>query len=166
MPTATPSATHPSSPSHAQMHKGQLEDYELMLTAMRDVNLHNSIPIRRFSPLHRVSEDGYNALWQLLRDNDYIAMCIKLKLQHSDLYASFNDGNFIYQAWDTDGNRVSLALTEFSKWQALKVRIERAATLLGGAIHSNRYITMERICQFYGLTPLDLPLQNRTPTPR
>lgn len=153
MPTATPSATHPSSPSHAQMHKGQLEDYELMLTAMRDVNLHNSIPIRRFSPLHRVSEDGYNALWQLLRDNDYIAMCIKLKLQHSDLYASFNDGNFIYQAWDTDGNRVSLALTEFSKWQALKVRIERAATLLGGAIHSNRYITMERICQFYGLTP-------------
>ena len=153
MPTDTLSATPPSTLSHAQMYRGQLEDYELMLTAMRDVNLHNSIPIRPFSPLHRVSEDGYNALWQLLRDNDYIAMCTKLKLQHFDLYVSFNEGNFIYQAWDTDGNRVSLALTEFSKWQVLKTRIEQAATLLGGAIHSNRYISMERICQFYGLAP-------------
>lgn len=153
MPTDTSSAPPLSTPSYAQLHRGQLEDYELMLTAMRDVNLHNSIPIRPFSPLHRVSEDGYNALWQLLRDSDYIALCTKLKLQHFDLYASFNDGNFIYQAWDTVGNRVSLALTEFSRWQALKIRIEQAATLLGGAIHSNRYITMERICQFYGLAP-------------
>lgn len=149
MQTSTSSTTPP--PSHAQLHTGQLEDYELMLTAMRDVNLHNLIPIRPFSPLHVVREDGFNALWQLVRDSDYMAMCTRLKLQHFDLYVRYQDGNFIYQAWNSDGKRISLALTQFSKWQALKKRIEKAATLLGGAIHSNGFISMERICQFYRL---------------
>jgi hypothetical protein len=153
MQTITPSATPPSTPSYAQLHRGQLEDYELMLSAMRDVNLHNTLPIQPFSPLHTVSEDGYNALWQLLRDSDYIAMCTNLKLQPFDLYVNFKDGNFVYQVSDTEDNRVSLALTEFSKWQALKIRIEQAATLLGGEINSHRRISMERICQFYGLAP-------------
>ncbi|MGE8188491.1 hypothetical protein [Pseudomonas sp. NPDC086278] len=153
MQAPTSSTPAPSSPSDAQLYQGQLDDYELMLTAMRDVNLHQLIPIRPFSPLHRLSEDGYTALWQLLRDSDYIALCTNLKLQHFDLCVNFKDGNYVYQAWAIDGGRVSLALTEHEKWQALKTRIEQAATLLGGEIHSNRCISLDRICQFYGLAP-------------
>jgi hypothetical protein len=150
---ATATALPPSIPSAAQLHTGQLEDYELMLTAMGDINLHNSIPIRPFSPLHRVSEDGFSAMWQLLRDQDFMDLCTNLELQLLDLYVSLEDGKYIYQTWGIDGNRVTLPLTEHAKWQALKPRIEMAATSLGGAINSNRTISMERICWFYGLAP-------------
>ncbi|MBK5351929.1 hypothetical protein JFU37_05325 [Pseudomonas sp. TH41] len=147
----------PTNPTDAQLHTGQLEDYELMLTAMRKppttVDLRNLIRIGPFSPLHRVSEEGLNALWKLLRDRDYMDMCTKLQIKHGDLSVTLTDGNYVYQAWNNSGTRVTLALTEFTKWEELKPQIEQAATLLGGQINSNRFISLGRMSWFYGLAP-------------
>lgn len=46
-----------------------------------------------------------------------------------------------------------MVLTGNAEWQALKTRIEHAATLLGGQIRSDRTITLARMCGFYGIAP-------------
>ncbi|MGF6113710.1 hypothetical protein [Pseudomonas frederiksbergensis] len=158
MQTITPSGLFPpTNPSEAQLHKGQLEDYERMLSAMNEppnlVHLFNPIPIGPFSPLHRVSEDGLNALWHLLRDRDYIDMCTKDRIKQGDLSVTLEEGQYVYRGWSNDGYKVTLELTEQASWQTLKPKIEKAATLLGGQINSNRTVSLGRMCGFYGLAP-------------
>ncbi|MFJ2687337.1 hypothetical protein ACIOYV_26760 [Pseudomonas sp. NPDC087342] len=158
MQTITPGGLFPPThPTEAQLHTGQLEDYQLMLSAMNEppnlVHLFNPIPIGPFSPLHRVSEDGLNALWHLLRDRDYINMCTKHQIKHGDLNVTLEEGQYVYRGWSNEGYKVTLDLMEQASWQALKHRIERAATLLGGQINSNRTISLGRMCGFYGLVP-------------
>ncbi|WP_223554810.1 deaminase domain-containing protein [Pseudomonas sp. BF-R-01] len=146
--------SNPPSPSEAELHAGQLEDYELLLAALREtpVNiLWPVLPLKPYSPLTKVSADGLKALWQVLRDRDYIDMCTKLEIKHGDLSVAFKEGKYVYQAWKNTGHKVTLELTEHAKWQPLKLRIERAAALLGGVLNSNRTIGLERMCVFYGI---------------
>lgn len=146
--------SNPSSPSEAELHAGQLEDYELLLATLRKtpVNiLWPVLPLKPFSPLTKVSADGLKALWQVLRDRDYIDMCTRLELKHGDLFVEFKEGKYVYQAWKNTGYKVTLELTEHAKWQPLKLRIEQAAALLGGVLNSNRTIGFDRMCVFYGI---------------
>lgn len=158
MQMMTPSGLYPpTNPSPAELHTGQLQDYELMLSAMREpqatVNLNNLILIGPFSPLHRVSEDGLNALWHVLRDRDYIDMCSRLHIRHGALSVTLEGQTYVYQGYKDSGERITLDLTQNARWHALTPRIERAAALLGGQINANRRITLGRMCWFYGLLP-------------
>ncbi|RLU05599.1 hypothetical protein CS078_23410 [Pseudomonas prosekii] len=158
MQTLTPSGLFPPTfPTEAQLHTGQLQDYRLMLAAMNEppgvVHLSNLITIGPFSPLRRVSEDGLNALWNLLRDRRYIDMCHRRQIKQGDLSVTFENAAYVYRGWTEDGSKVTLPLTEQASWQALKPRIERAALLLGGQINSNQMISLERMCRFYGFAP-------------
>ncbi|MCP1519795.1 hypothetical protein J2Y74_004105 [Pseudomonas migulae] len=146
--------SNPSSPSEAESHAGQLEDYELLLATLRETPINilwPVLPLKPFSPLTKVSADGLKALWQVLRDRDYIDMCTRLEIKHGDLSVAFKEGKYVYQAWKNTGHKVTLELTEHAKWQPLKLRIERAAALLGGVLNSNRTIGLERMSVFYGI---------------
>ncbi len=147
----------PTHPSDAQLYAGQLEDYELMLSSISEpptlVSLSNLLPIGPFSPLHQVSEDGLNALWHVLRDRAYIDLCTRLEIKHGDLSVTRKDNAYVYEGWSNAGQRVTVDLTENTKWQMLKPRIERAATLLGDQLNSNRKITLQRMCWFYAMAP-------------
>lgn len=155
----TVSASHLSLPSAAQLHTSQLEDYELMLSAMRQTGLSTTDPlqeliaIRFLSPLYQASEDGFIALWQLQRDNDYQTLCKELQTRLGYLIVTLKDGNYVYETSDRARKKVTLALTGNAKWQALKTRIEHAATLLGGQIRSDRHVNLARMCGFYGIAP-------------
>lgn len=158
MQTITPSGLFPPTfPTEAQLHTGQLHDYQLILSAMNEppsvVHLANPLMIGAFSPLRRVSEDGLNALWNLLRDRPYIDMCSRRQIKQGDLSVTLENGQYVYRGWAEDGSKVTLPLTEQASWQVLKPRIERAASLLGGQINSNQMVSLERMCRFYGLAP-------------
>ncbi|PWE47424.1 hypothetical protein [Pseudomonas prosekii] len=158
MQTITPSGLFPPTfPTEAQLHTGQLHDYQLILSAMNEppnvVHLANPLMIGAFSPLRRVSEDGLNALWNLLRDRAYIDMCSRRQIKQGDLSVTLENGQYVYRGWAEDGSKVTLPLTEQASWQVLKPRIERAASLLGGQINSNQMVSLERMCRFYGLAP-------------
>ncbi|SEE84121.1 deaminase domain-containing protein [Pseudomonas migulae] len=146
--------SNPPSPSEAELHAGQLEDYELLLATLRETPVNILWPVlslKPFSPITKVSADGLKALWQVLRDRDYIDMCTRLEIKHGDLSVAFTEGKYVYQTWKNTGHKVTLELTEHAKWQPLKLRIERAAALLGGVLNSNRTIGFERMCVFYGI---------------
>lgn len=107
----TVSASHLSLPSAAQLHTSQLEDYELMLSSMRQTGLpatgllQDLIAIRFFSPLYQASEDGFIALWQLRRDKDYQGLCKKHHAKLSDLIVTLKDGNYVYETSDRVGKK-------------------------------------------------------------
>lgn len=146
--------SNPPSPSKAELHAGQLEDYELLLATLRETPsniLWPVLPLKPFSPLTKVSADGLKALWQVLRDRDYIDMCTRLEIKHGDLSVAYKEGKYVYQAWKNTGHKVTLELTEHAKWQPLKLRTEKAAALLTGALNSNRTISFDRMCTFYGI---------------
>lgn len=152
--TETVSTSPPSPSFEAELHTGQLEDYELLLSTIRDTPKNfvwPDLPLRTSSPLTKVSEDGYKALWQVLRDRDYIDMCTKRQLVHGKLFVALKDGKYVYNTWTTMGYRANVELTGHAKWEALIRRIERTATLLGGALSSNRKISFDRMCWFYGI---------------
>ncbi|WCM50104.1 hypothetical protein OH720_24480 [Pseudomonas sp. WJP1] len=124
-----------------------------MLATLRETPVNiawPALPLKPFSPLTQVSADGLKALWQMLRDRDFINMCTKLELKHGDLSVAFKQGKYVYQAWKNTGHKVTLELTEHAKWQPLKLRIEQAAALLGGVLKSNRTIGFDKMCVFYG----------------
>jgi hypothetical protein len=152
--TETVSASPPSPSFEAELHTGQLEDYELLLSTLRDTPgnfVWPELPLRPSSPLTKVSEDGYKALWQVLRDRDYIDMCTRRQLVLGELYVALKDGKYVYNTWTTTGYRANVELTGHAKWEALIRRIERAATLLGGELNANRKISFNGMCWFYGI---------------
>lgn len=163
--TETVSASTPAPSFEAELHTGQLEDYELLLSTVRDTPdnfVWPELPLRPSSPLTRVSEDGYKALWQVLRDRDYIDMCTKHQWVQGELYVALKDGKYVYNTWTTTGYRANVELTGHAKWEALIPRIERTANLLGGKLNSNRQISFDGMCWFYGIAswPRDAQKEN------
>ncbi|MDB5992911.1 MAG: hypothetical protein JWP42_47, partial [Pseudomonas sp.] len=143
-----------NTPSDAQLHAAQLEDYELLLSTLRETPTNYvfpGLPVNPLSPLGKVSEDGQKALSQLLRDSDYVEMATAQQIKQEDLSVTLKDNHYVYSTWSNAGHRVPVDLTEHAQWEPLKRRIERSATLLGGALNSSRRISFERMCRFYGI---------------
>ncbi|MCU1748455.1 deaminase domain-containing protein [Pseudomonas sp. 6D_7.1_Bac1] len=152
-----------SSPTTAQVHQGQLQDYELLLSVLREevgsLSHFSQMLLRPrfFSPLDHENETGQEALQQLLVDPDYRALCRKNNVSPHYLIVTLKEGAFVYETSDREGaNKIELTLTGNDNWQALRTRIEQAATLLGGQIRYDRLISAPRIATFYGLHPWDL----------
>jgi len=151
-----------SSPTTAQAHQGQLQDYELLLSVLRgEVGSLTHFPQtllrpRSFSPLDHENETGQEALQQLLVDPHYRALCRKKNVSPHYLIVTLKEGAFVYETSDREGaNRNELTLTGNETWQALRIRIEKAVTLLGGQIRYDRLISAPRIATFYGMKPWD-----------
>lgn len=156
------SAPGTSSPTTAQVHQGQLQDYELLRSVLREevgsLSSFSQTLLRpqSFSPLHYESETGQEALQQLLVDPDYRALCKKNNISPHYLIVTLKEGAFVYETSGREGaNKIELPLTGNENWQALRTRIEKAATLLGGEIRYDRLISAPRIATFYGLHPWD-----------
>jgi hypothetical protein len=156
------SAPGTSSPTTAQVHQGQLQDYELLRSVLREevgsLSSFSQTLLRpqSFSPLHHESETGQEALQQLLVDPDYRALCKKNNISPHYLIVTLKEGAFVYETSGREGaNKIELTLTGNENWQALRTRIEKAATLLGGQIRYDRLISAPRIATFYGLHPWD-----------
>ena len=160
---STSNASGTSSPTTAQVHRGQLQDYELLLSILRDVegslSRFSNILLRPrfFSPLDHENETGQEALQQLLVDPDYRALCRKNNVSPHYLIVTLKEGVFVYETSNREGaNKTELSLTGNENWQALRTRIEKAATLLGGQIRYDRLISAPRFATCYGLHPWDL----------
>ncbi|WP_223433098.1 deaminase domain-containing protein [Pseudomonas sp. GL-B-26] len=151
-----------SSPTTAQVHQGQLQDYELLRSVLREEVGSLSgfsqtlLRPRSFSPLNHENESGQEALQQLLVDPDYRALCKKNNVSPHYLIVTLKERGFVYETSNREGaNKIELPLTGNENWQALRTRIEKAATLLGGQIRYDRLISAPRIATFYGLHPWD-----------
>lgn len=159
---STSDATGTSSPTTAQVHQGQLHDYELLLSVLRDVKGSLSrfskilLRPRFFSPLDHENETGLEALQQLLMDPDYVELCRNNNVSPHHLIVTLNGGAFVYETSDREGaNKTELNLTGNDSWKTLRTRIEQAVTLLGGQIRYDRLIPIPRFAAFYGLLPWD-----------
>ncbi|WP_419711423.1 deaminase domain-containing protein [Pseudomonas sp. NFX224] len=151
-----------SPPTTVQAHQGQLQDLELLLSVLREET--GSLPHfsqslfrpRSFSPLNQANETGQEALQQLLVDPDYRALCKHNNVSPHYLIVTLKERAFVYETSDREGaNKTELPLTGNENWQALRTRIEKAATLLGGQIRYDRLISAPRFATFYGLHPWD-----------
>ncbi|MCE6975964.1 hypothetical protein EI534_00660 [Pseudomonas frederiksbergensis] len=157
-----PIAPGTSSPTTAQVHHGQLQDYELLLSVLRGEVESLSrfsqtlLRPRSFSPLNLENETGQEALQQLLVDPDYVALCRKNNVSPHYLIVTLKEGAFVYETSDRESaNKIELTLAGNENWQVLRTRIEKAATLLGGQIRYDRLISAPRLATFYGMAPWD-----------
>ncbi|KQV16275.1 hypothetical protein ASC74_25475 [Pseudomonas sp. Root329] len=106
--------------------------------------------------MNHENETGQEALQQLLVDPDYRALCKKNNVSPHYLIVTLKDGACVYETSNREGaNKIELPLTGNENWQALRTRIEKAATLLGGQIRYDRLISAPLIATFYGLHPWD-----------
>lgn len=149
-------------PTTAQVHQGQLEDYELLLSVLRgEVGSLSEfsqtlIRPRDFSPLDQENETGQEALQQLLQDPDYQTLCRTNGVSPHYLTVTLKEGAFVYETSNREGaNKTELLLAEYVKWQTLRSRIEKSASLLSGQIRYDRLISVPRIATFYGMAPWD-----------
>ncbi|UVL00170.1 deaminase domain-containing protein [Pseudomonas sp. B21-048] len=156
------SAQSTLSPTTVQVHQGQLQDYELLLSTLSgevgslDHFSETLLRPRTFSPLDQENETGQGALQQLLEDPDYRALCQNNNVSPHYLIVTLKDGAFVYETSNREGaNKTELTLTGNENWQALRTRIEKAATLLGGQIRYDRLVSAPRIATFYGMAPWD-----------
>jgi hypothetical protein len=151
-----------SFPTTAQVHQGQLQDYELLLSVLRQEvgSLSHFFMMllrpRTFSPLDHENESGQEALQQLLIDPDYLALCKKNSVSSHYLIVTLKKGVFVYETSDREGaNKIELNLTGNTKWAVLRARIEKSVSLMGGQIRYDRLVSAPRIATFYGLAPWD-----------
>ncbi|ANJ54909.1 hypothetical protein PMA3_06925 [Pseudomonas silesiensis] len=151
-----------SFPTTAQVHQGQLEDFELLVTVLRaysgslDDFSQMLLKPSTFSPLDQEHETGQGALQQLLEDPDYRALCAYNNVSPDYLTVTMKEGAFVYETSNQDGvNKTELDLTGNEKWQALRTLIEQSVPLLGGQIRYDRLISASRIAIFYGMIPWD-----------
>ncbi|APC18223.1 hypothetical protein BLL42_21765 [Pseudomonas frederiksbergensis] len=151
-----------SSPTTAQAHSGQLQDYELLLTALRrevgSLSRFSQTLLRpsAFSPLDQENETGQGALQQLIKDSDYRTLCQKNKVSPDYLIVTLKDEAFVYETSNRDGaDKTELTLTGNATWQGLQTQIEKSVPLMGGQIRYDRLVSVPRIATFYGMTPWD-----------
>ncbi|HCS44810.1 MAG TPA: hypothetical protein DIW52_18620 [Pseudomonas sp.] len=151
-----------SSPTAAEVHQGQLEDYELLITVLRaysgslDDFSQMLIKPSVFSPLDQEHETGQGALQQLLEDADYRALCQTNKVSPNHLIVTLKEGAFVYETFNQDGaNKTELTLTGNAQWQPLRTRIEKSVSLIGGQIRYDRLISAPRIATYYAMAPWD-----------
>lgn len=156
------SAPFASLPTTAQVHRSQLLDYELLLSALRgEVGSLSQfsqtlLKPRAFSPLDQENETGQGALQELIKDPDYQALCRSKNVSPFYLVVTLKEETFVYETSNReDANKTELTLTGNQKWQALRARIEKSVPLLGGQIRYDRLVSVPRMATFYGMRPWD-----------
>lgn len=160
--TSTSTETSNSATATAQIYQSQLDDYELLLSFLRaEVGsishfAQTLLRPRTLSPLDQENEAGQTALQDLMKDNEYQALCRSKNVSPHYLIVTAINGTYVYETSNRDDqNKVALALTGSEKWTELKARIEKAAKLLSGQIRYDRLISLPRMATFYGLAPWD-----------
>ncbi|MNH88081.1 hypothetical protein D3C73_405810 [compost metagenome] len=160
--TSTSTETLNSTPTTAQIHQSQLDDYELLLSFLRaEVGSmsHFARTLLRpctLSPLDQENEAGQTALQDLMKDSKYQALCKSKNVSPHYLIVTAKDGTYVYETSNRDDqNKVVLALTGSEKWSEFKARIEKTAKLLGGQIRYDRLVSLPGMATFYGLAPWD-----------
>lgn len=160
MPTT--STFQNESPSAAQVHQSQLEDYEQLLSFMRGDS--GSISrfrqtLRkpgRFSPLDQENQTGQQAMQELQKTSEYLKLCNKHKVSPQLLMVTLKDGAYVYESSNSGSDKkIILPVSGLPNTQAIKDRIERSAALMGGQIRHDQLISLAGIATFYGITPWD-----------
>ena len=149
-------------PTAAQVHQGQIQDYELLLSFMRleitsRADFQKSlIRPRTYSPLNQENETGQIALQQLLEDSDYRALCKSHNVSPHYLTVTIKEGAYVYETSNREGeNKTILNLSGNPKWKNFRTHIEKSVQLLSGQIRHDRLIPVFRMATFYGITPWD-----------
>lgn len=149
-------------PTAAQVYQSQLEDYELLLSFLRtEVGsltrfAETLLKPSTYSPLDQQNQMGQLALQALMKDSDYRELCTKKNVSPHYLIVTARDGTWFYETSNRDlHDKTTLELTGSEKWQDLKIRIEKAARLMGGQIRYDRLVSLPRIATFYGVAPWD-----------
>ncbi|WLI20051.1 hypothetical protein [Pseudomonas wuhanensis] len=161
-PTPSADSSQSQSPSHAQKHQGLLDDYDFLLSLMRN----NETPLakladmqitpRSFSPMALENEIGQRWLQALIQDKDYRTLCTTLNASYSYLTVTMKDGQAIYES--RAQNRETTVPLELNKQPVLSdllAKIEKAARMLGGQIRFDNLFTLARMTLFYGIAPWD-----------
>ncbi|MGE8067140.1 hypothetical protein [Pseudomonas sp. NPDC089569] len=156
----TPSVPDTSRPDTAQVHQGQLQDYELLLSTLKEkvtsLALFSQTLIRPHpsSPLGQENAIGQVALRSLIEDPDFKGLCLDNGVSANNLIVTLEDGNFVYETSDADGaNRTRLSLQGNSIWQELRIVIEKSVAWMGGQIRHDGLVSVPRFATFHGMAP-------------
>ncbi|KOY00075.1 deaminase domain-containing protein [Pseudomonas nunensis] len=159
MSTALTNTTVQSATHYTQRHQGQLEDYNLLLAALRDPQLAGDQLLRpsRFSPMDldsRTAQDALKALEQLTEQENREASSVE---SYSKLTIPSKKDQ------PTDGNRTSVSKavtprlpTTHPKWQVYQDALDNAVQALGGTIRRDGQFSLQHMARYYGNAPGDL----------
>ncbi|MHA3737393.1 hypothetical protein ACXR0M_17225 [Pseudomonas sp. Eth.TT006] len=158
--TDIPPAT--TAPDTAQLHQAQLEDYQQLLSALREQSFtlaqlkQKLLQPKPFSPLHQEHQVGLSTLKRLLDDPDYQALCRSKNIDPNVLVVTLKDTRLVCEVSDIEGGGDSqLVLDSIAKWQELRAEIEKAVTTLGGQLRLDGQVAAPRMATFYGLSAWD-----------
>ncbi|WP_242486217.1 deaminase domain-containing protein [Pseudomonas sp. TH03] len=154
MSAALPNTTELSSPSYAQRHQGQLEDYDLLLSSMRAREQPaNTLAMKllrpsRYSPMDLDSQTAQEALKAL-----------------EVLYANENKSALVIESYSSNvpsatGNWVATTTlpplsTNNPQWRLYKDALDNAVQSLGGTIRRDGLFPLQQMALYYGIAPWD-----------
>ncbi|WP_347901377.1 hypothetical protein [Pseudomonas purpurea] len=161
-PVTPPDNLLDTTPSYAQLYQARQEDYDLLLSLLRDSKIppeylaDTLIKPRPLSPMAQDNERGQIALQALIKDADYRALCKQLNASYSYLKVTIVEGRGVYETLLPDRATIlPLVLTGQPKWSAWMATIDQAAQTLGGQIRFDSLVSVSRMAKYYGLMPWD-----------
>ncbi|MBT2338371.1 MULTISPECIES: deaminase domain-containing protein [Pseudomonas] len=145
-------------PSHAQTHQGLLDEYDALLTLIRNsaTPLDTLVTPRPYSPMALENASGQRALRALTENKAYQALCNTVQASYNTLTVILEEGKVRYSARQINGpSTVSLVLDTQPGWHELLMPIEKSALRLGGEIRFDSQFSLIRMTGFYGIAPWD-----------
>lgn len=158
MSTAIPNTTELTSPSYAQRHQALLQDYDVMLTALRETEPTADKLLRphHFSPMELDSQTAQTALKALVAQKDYRSLCLQLKASNSELTVHLKEGRTVYEAPSLEGaKQIPLVLTGKQQWREYIEVLDNAVHILRGSIRSDGLYSLEQMTRYYAIAPWD-----------